>query len=70
VRAKVRTGSDNFVTTMRKGLLAEIGKKLSGHVGIGGVFRIVTGKIKAHIMPDFKKTLMVEGPEVDAWLKL
>src|SRR5438105_3538791 len=52
------------------GLVAQL--EASGHkgqIGIGGVFRLVKGKIKAHVMPDFKKTVMVEGPEVNDWLK-
>ena len=30
---------------------------------MGGVFMVNKGKVKAHVMPDFKDTVMVEGPE-------
>ena len=36
------------------GLEKQLTEKKMGHVGIGGAFRIVKGKIRAHIMPDFK----------------
>jgi hypothetical protein len=65
VRAKVRTGDKNFVSTMREGLAAKMGKDC---VGMAGVFTVVKGKVKGHVMPDFKTTKMVEGPEVMEWL--
>jgi hypothetical protein len=30
---------------------------------MGGVFLVNKGKIKAHVMPDFKNTMMEEGDE-------
>lgn len=52
VYAKGRTGTDNFVTCMRKTLAASAA--LSGKtVALGGSFQIEQGRIKAHIMPDF-----------------
>mmetsp|Transcript_22511 Transcript_22511/g.43841 ORF Transcript_22511/g.43841 Transcript_22511/m.43841 type:complete len:210 (-) Transcript_22511:179-808(-) len=75
VRVKKRKGEDNFVTCMRKGLakaLEESKVKVDGaksaQIGIGGVFKVVSGKIHGHVMPDFKKTVMIDGPEVDEWL--
>jgi hypothetical protein len=70
IRVGVRKTADNIVTCIRKSLIQQLeaaGNK--GQIGIGGVFRLVKGKIKAHVMPDFKKTVMVEGPEVNDWLK-
>lgn len=29
-------------------------------IGMGGIFSVDTGKIKAHVMPQFKKTIMSE----------
>jgi len=34
-------------------------KAKSAQIGIGGVFKVVSGKIHGHVMPDFKKTVMV-----------
>merc|ERR1740117_1616127 len=66
VRVKVRKGDKNFITAMREGLAEQVGDK---HVGLAGVFTVVNGKCKGHVMPDFKKTVMVEGPEVMEWLQ-
>lgn len=49
---KVRTGEKDFIETIRCGLTEYYGEQ--GHVvGMGGVFRIISGKIKSHIMPGF-----------------
>jgi len=69
VRAKIRTGEKNFVTCLREGLMAQVGQTPEKQVGLGGVFRVVKGKVKAHVMPDFKGKLMIDGPEVHDWLK-
>eukprot|EP00466_Bigelowiella_natans_P008797 jgi/Bigna1/89375/estExt_fgenesh1_pg.C_480064 len=77
VRAKKRIGKDNFVTCMRtglaKGLQAEDEKneKRFGtrQIGIGGVFKVKSGKVRGHVMPDFKPTVMIDGPEVEDWLQ-
>ena len=47
VRAKQRTGQDNFVSVMRKAVGARYGES---PVGLGGVFQITAGKAKLHIM--------------------
>ena len=47
VRARGRTGQDNFVTCMRKGLAK---KYEDNPVGMGGVFQILSGKAKLHVM--------------------
>jgi hypothetical protein len=47
IRAKTRTGEENFVSCMRKALLAAYGEN---PVGLGGVFQIKSGKAKLHVM--------------------
>jgi len=63
VRAKVRKGKENFVTCMRRGLLNILeDTKSQYHIGIGGVFKVLKGKINAHVMPDFKKEYKIGEP--------
>lgn len=69
VRAKVRTGEKNFVTCMREGLIAQVGDSPSEQIGLAGVMTVSKGKVNSHIMPDFKGTNMIPGPEVGDWLK-
>ena len=45
--ASGRTGSDNFVTSMRRTLALKYG---DNPVGMGGVFQILSGKAKVHVM--------------------
>ena len=47
MRAGGRTGEDNFVTCMRKALAK---KYEDNPVGMGGVFQILSGKAKLHVM--------------------
>ena len=47
VRARGRTGEENFVTCMRKALGSKYGDK---PVSMGGVFSIVRGTAKLHVM--------------------
>ena len=47
IRAKCRTGPENFVTCMRKALGGHYGDK---PVALGGAFQIVRGKAKLHVM--------------------
>ena len=51
VTVKHRTGEDDFIGCIRRGLAAHYGA--SQPIGVGGVFRINTGDIHAHVMPDF-----------------
>lgn len=63
-RVEVRhrtTAETNFVTCMREGLEKAFPKKA---IGMGGVFQLKSGNFMAHVMPDFKSTIMVDGPEV------
>jgi len=66
VRANHRTGKDDFVTCMRKGLAQKYGDK---PVGIGGVFLIKAGKANLHIMPDFSDVPLKTDEEVNNWLR-
>uniref|UniRef100_A0A7S0BJ12 DUF1907 domain-containing protein n=1 Tax=Rhodosorus marinus TaxID=101924 RepID=A0A7S0BJ12_9RHOD len=56
----------DFVAVLQNCLVKAFPTK---HIGLGGVFRLDSGAVKAHIMPDFKKTVMIDGPEVESWLK-
>lgn len=47
VKVRGRTGGDNFVTCMRKALAV---RYEDNPVGIGGVFQILSGKAKLHVM--------------------
>jgi hypothetical protein len=73
---------DNPFKYIRLGLMRDLAarvqfalpdEKASGlaspQIGLGGVMLVQSGKIRSHVMPDFKPTVMVEGPEVDDWLK-
>lgn len=66
VSAKKRTGTDNFVTAMRKILAAHYG---TNPVGIGGAFLIAKGKAKLHIMPKFSTAPLLTNEAMDCWLK-
>ncbi|CEO98017.1 unnamed protein product (mitochondrion) [Plasmodiophora brassicae] len=58
--------SDNFVGNIRGALLQRFPGRA---IGLGGAFTMKKGLFKAHVMPDFKDTVMVDGPEVQEWLK-
>ena len=47
IQAKRRTGSDNFVSAMRKTVAGRYGAE---PVGMGGVFQIKSGRAKLHVM--------------------
>jgi len=66
VSVKGRITSDNFVTSMRKGLQAKFGDQ---QVSLGGVFLIKKGKAKLHVMPPFSQTPLCSDDEVNQWLK-
>mmetsp|Transcript_10735 Transcript_10735/g.32864 ORF Transcript_10735/g.32864 Transcript_10735/m.32864 type:complete len:319 (-) Transcript_10735:61-1017(-) len=51
-------------------LRSALGRAFPGRaIGLGGAFKMISGRFKAHVMPDFKETQMEDGPEVNAWLK-
>lgn len=66
IRAKCRTGPDNFVTCMRRTLAGYYDTR---PVGMGGAFQMVTGKAYLHIMPAFSETPIVTKEDVDKWLQ-
>lgn len=66
VQAKRRTGSDDFIASVRKSLANHFGDQL---VGLGGVFVFQRGKAKQHVMPDFSKTPLNTEAELNDWLK-
>ena len=47
IKASGRTGSENFMSCMRKALAAEYGEK---PVAVGGVFCMEQGKCRMHVM--------------------
>jgi len=66
IHCKKRTGDKNFVTCMRQTLVDEFPDK---SIGLGGVFNIVAGKVKIHVMPDFSPCPIDTDEEVNKWLK-
>eukprot|EP01136_Pigoraptor_vietnamica_P038034 Opistho-1_new@106799 len=66
ITAKGRTGDENFVTCMRKGLVAAYPGK---HVGLGGAFVIRRGTAHLHVMPHFSETPLNSDEDVHNWLK-
>lgn len=68
IHAKGRKGQKNLVACLRDGLEKEY-EKTGKMVGLGGAFKISGANFKAHVMPDFPGKTMVDGPEVDQWLR-
>jgi len=65
VRAKTRTGTKNLVSAMREALVDAFPDK---SIGLGGVFNIVSGKAKIHVMPDFSSCPIDTDKQVEEWL--
>jgi hypothetical protein len=66
IQARRRTGSDNFVSAMRKTVAGRYGAE---PVGMGGVFQIKSGRAKLHVMPDFSVTPLISDEDVNKWLR-
>ena len=66
VSCKKRKGTDSFVIAMRKILTESFPDKF---IGLGGVFVILEGKLKTHIMPNFDGTSLETGADLAGWLK-
>lgn len=66
VHCKKRTGSLNFIESIRLALLDFYKEKC---VGLGGMFMIKTGKAYQHVMRDFSKTPINSEEELNKWLK-
>jgi len=71
LKQKKRKGTLNFTNTIREGMKNCKGVGKEKQVGMGGVFKINSGKVKGHIMPDFNKKKMDENnkEEVNNWLR-
>ncbi|XP_003702672.1 ester hydrolase C11orf54 homolog [Megachile rotundata] len=65
VRAKKRTGNDDFIACMQKAIAQHYQNDL---VGLGGTFLMKDGKIKQHIMPDFSATPLNTEAQLNNWL--
>jgi len=67
IRASHRTGEDNFISCLRKGLKHAYGDRL---VSIGGCFILEKGQARMHVMPPaFSKTPLNSMAEVENWLQ-
>ncbi|XP_018007952.1 ester hydrolase C11orf54 homolog [Hyalella azteca] len=66
VRARQRIGEENFVSCIRKAITEGFPNKV---VGLGGIFRMLSGAAKCHIMPNFSKIALNNDEEVSNWLK-
>uniref|UniRef100_A0A0B7ARP3 DUF1907 domain-containing protein n=1 Tax=Arion vulgaris TaxID=1028688 RepID=A0A0B7ARP3_9EUPU len=66
IKAKNRTGTENFVSSIHKTLTAHYGDKA---VGVGGTFLFQTGKANIHVMPDFPTTPFENNEQIDSWLR-
>jgi len=66
IHCKARTGDKNYVTCMREIINKHYGTKT---VGLGGVFKVVQGKVKIHVMPDFSPCPIESDEAVNKWLK-
>ena len=55
LKIKVRIGKQGSLSqSMRSALIKHIPIKNNKHVALGGVFRVLKGKIKSHVQPDYK----------------
>eukprot|EP00037_Helgoeca_nana_P019285 m.187699 g.187699 ORF g.187699 m.187699 type:complete len:317 (-) comp24800_c0_seq1:208-1158(-) len=66
VSAQGRAGDTNFVTAIRKVILATYGEDKP--IALGGVFIMDKGQAKLHVMPDFSETPLTTDSEVEDWL--
>lgn len=66
IKARVRTGEENFVSCIRQAIAEKFPEKV---IGLGGFFRMVTGSAKCHIMPNIPVIPLNSDEEVGKWLK-
>jgi len=66
IRVSQRKGDVGLPGCIRKALDAAFPKTM---VGLAGVFQITLGNIKAHVMPDFSGTELLNKQQVDNWLR-
>lgn len=62
VKCRKRKGKKNFVDVLADGLLLSSEEQVSGC----GVFKLVEGKVKAHVMPDFPSCDLNTSEEVNS----
>ncbi|KAI6646463.1 Ester hydrolase [Oopsacas minuta] len=60
------TGKDDFITGIRKALTIHYGDK---PVGLGGVFQIVNGTARLHIMSEFCDYPLETMDKINNWLQ-
>eukprot|EP01083_Nonionella_stella_P060724 158430_1 len=72
ITAKGRTGQLNFTACVRESLQKVAGVGGNQQIGMGGVIKIKSGKIRGHVMPDFlQEQVDCMNPQdnaVDEWL--
>lgn len=66
VVAKNRTGDENFISSMRRGLSSHYAE--NEIVGLGGVFVMKNGKARIHVMDQFSDTPINTDEELNNWL--
>nr|XP_041632274.1 ester hydrolase C11orf54 homolog [Drosophila kikkawai] len=66
IRAKQRTGQENFVEYIRKALEQHYGDQV---VGLGGIFLVKKGCVHQHVMRDFSTTPIHTHEQIQQWLK-
>ncbi|KAF2364454.1 protein of unknown function DUF1907 [Trinorchestia longiramus] len=66
IRVRQRTGEENFVSCIRKSVAAGFPEKA---VGLGGFFRLLSGSVNCHVMPEFSKIALNSDEDVNSWLK-
>lgn len=66
ITATSRTGSLNFTDAIRRTLQDAYGERT---ISLGGVFVILKGKAKLHVMPDFSPTPLITDEQKENWLK-
>ncbi|XP_046390661.1 ester hydrolase C11orf54-like [Ischnura elegans] len=66
VHCKRRTGSQDFITSIRTTLQNFYKEK---PVGLGGTFLLKEGTAKHHVMPDFSSIPLNTDEELNTWLK-
>lgn len=66
ITASLRTGPLNFTEAIRKALKDAYGTRT---ISLGGVFVILKGKAKLHVMPDFSLTPLITDEQKQEWLK-
>ena len=66
VVAKKRTGSENFISSMRLTLAEYFTEDKT--VGLGGVFLLKEGKAKQHVMDQFSEIPLHTDDDVNKWL--